>query len=444
MPPKKKPNNSKSGKKQAAPVTPTNAKKKPKTSNPKPAIKNPYASKKESKSRYVVYTLMSGEKRAFDNVLDSVEFSSDYESIITSCEHFETKAKMNAFIKCSTPTKTSEECIITDIDTKMSPEEKAKFNDMKAAIDFTKPMQEIHFNVKTSKKSNVAIIIIQGWRANGDKMWFIKQPFDKIISHYFKTSPTGNDFTDNLLTTLQLAKERDPDGQPNDQLFSERKSDGRKFYVNTMWGFVNIPVEEFASAEEEFSWFQDQATVTWNHVRTAQRSPLFNAVAKEFYSAKMWEKMNEKSDKGPTWTEFIQQCRVKVSAIDNLNKFVVLDEVKDMMMFLVKNELQEKKYPNDDTVITSNNTGITKVTPDKKENSNNNNTDEEEDPDHNSTSDGNNSDENEEENEESEDDEETNNTNDSDNDGSENDHESDNTPIQKIRRFNRKQLAGRN
>ena len=54
--------------------------------------------------------------------------------------------------------------------------------------------------------------------------------------------------------------------------------------------------------------------------------------------------MTNEQGYGFTLQKFIETCRVAVSRMDNLNKYVVLDDSKAIQMFLFEKELPHKKY----------------------------------------------------------------------------------------------------
>jgi hypothetical protein len=234
----------------------------------------------------------------------------------------------------------------------MSPEEKTKFDSIRIGIENSKPKATMHFLTKTTRLSNVVIVLFNPLAPDGKPMWFFKKPFDAILANYFKESPTGDAFTDDLFTNMQHSKRRDPDKGPDAVLMSEATASNSKTYAQFMLrSWANIPVGNFASATEEQEWIVKHLNVAWNHLRNAQRTALFMNVVKESMSPSFFGAMLKKKDWQPNLPGFIHDSRVKVEQCDNLNSYLILEEVKSLQLFLFKNKLPEKKYPNDDVVV---------------------------------------------------------------------------------------------
>ena len=229
----------------------------------------------------------------------------------------------------------------------LSADEKAKYLSITTAIEESKPKHELILWFKTTKKAKIAILIMEAKRDNGTDMWFFKTPLDKVWSQYFSATPNQHKFTNKFFTTMQTAKRRDNNAGTNDHMVSVNKKNGHKFPVGIFWCFVNIPVEKFTSVQEETTWIKENTQVAWNNFRKIQITPLFNAVHNASLSDAMKTAMTQ-NKYGPTFTQFVQECRVVVKPVDCLNKYIILDDVKDIMLFFVKNELEHKKYPNSD------------------------------------------------------------------------------------------------
>ena len=55
--------------------------------------------------------------------------------------------------------------------------------------------------------------------------------------------------------------------------------------------------------------------------------------------------MMKESNYTASFPDFIQKCRIKVEPLQNMNTLVVLDEVKNIQLFMIKNEQSKRKYP---------------------------------------------------------------------------------------------------
>jgi hypothetical protein len=287
----------------------------------------------------------------FDQSAEADDFMSEHDAIITNTHRFQTKAQMEAFVAASVPTvkdaNASVGATTPVIDLTLSPEDKTKFMSMRSAMENAKNKHEVILHVRTTKKSSIALFILEAKRDTGADMFYFKSPLDKIWSQWFSNQPEKHEFTNDFFTTMQTAKRRDPEGDVNDRLVSVRTKDQQKFPVSILWCFVNIQVEKIASATDELKWFQDNADIAWNNFRRVQLQPLWTALLHASLSEGMKTAFNV-AKFGPNFSQFVQECRVVVKPLDNLNKYVILDEAKNMQLLLVKNELEHKKYPNDD------------------------------------------------------------------------------------------------
>lgn len=143
---------------------------------------------------------------------------------------------------------------------------------------------------------------------------------------------------------------RDPEKGNNDPLMSApRGKDGKTFPVHVIWGFVNIPLAEarITSLRQEVEWVEENCQVCLQTLKQEVRKPVFQAAIAEAYTERMFKAMMKPSEYGPSFNQFFQSCRAQIEKADNLNKYVILDEVKTIQLFLIKNELEEKKYFDD-------------------------------------------------------------------------------------------------
>ena len=151
---------------------------------------NPYKGKKY----YVVYTLVSGDIEAFDDLAQATEFQADYESLIQTSEKFDTKAKMTAFIATSKKamaikTEQTAETPATAPAT-MSPEDKSKLSRIKSLMDAARPSDSWTFYWKTTPKSKIVIVIFVALNQWNEPTWFVKRQLQAVLVNYNKTTTT--------------------------------------------------------------------------------------------------------------------------------------------------------------------------------------------------------------------------------------------------------------
>jgi hypothetical protein len=101
----------------------------------------------------VVFLMEDGGIKSFESRSEADDYEEDYGQLIKTREYFATKEKMNNFVtahKAATPTKTT---VVTPEIKEMTPEEKAKFNRIKARIIDSKPTAKMLYSWKTTKRS---------------------------------------------------------------------------------------------------------------------------------------------------------------------------------------------------------------------------------------------------------------------------------------------------
>lgn len=307
----------------------------------KPKLKsNPY------KKYYVVYTLTSGDMESFEDIEASMEFQQEYESLISSSQYFDTKAKMNAFV---TAGKDAAEKPDPDVEVisgeAMSPDDKNRFNRIRAMMEQAKPKDTLFIYWKTTPKSKIAVFVLVAKSQWKDRVWFVKKPFGDVLVNYFKATPTDNTFANDFLTNIKTAKERDQEKGNNDTRVEIRKTDGRSFDQYLMWTWCNLPIDKFESEQDEVTYIEENVGATIAHIRSAQRTTLFMHVVQTAYTEAMFNAMQTAKPNSTTFKDFVQKCRIQVEKCPNLNKFLILDESKTIQMFLWKNEVKTRKYP---------------------------------------------------------------------------------------------------
>lgn len=332
-------------------------------------VQNPYKLQKprvvEDKStplNFAVFQLCNGEMKSFVTPVEAQEFADEHQALILGCQYFATKTAMDTYLRtASSPAKmlaATEQVSLADL----SPEDKSKFQQIRAALERSKPTSTINFAIKTTKKSLVAIIFIYARDELGRPVWFFKDPLPKVFQQYISAIPTEHLFTNQFLTTLSSVEQRDPEKGPEDAIMTVRKEDNRSWTQKIMWGWVNIQPNNFTSADEEMAWLDAMVRVTWMNAVSMSANPIFRASLQTAMSERMYAAIYKVPKFGPNFPDFMQHCKVNVTRLDNLNSLTILDRVKELQLFLIKNEQGEKKYPNADTVTFHNDTG-TKLFP---------------------------------------------------------------------------------
>lgn len=307
---------------------------------------NPYAlvGDVSGKGNFVVYTLLNGDVKAFVSPVEAREFAAEHQEVINSENTFSTKSRMDAFLAASVFMRAG----TTVTAASMSPQDKTNFNTIRVALEQNRPHSEIKLYFKTTKRSEVVLVFFCATTAGGQPVWWFKRPMDALLAKYFQTLPTTSEFANDLLTTLTTVEARDPEKGPNDVLVSIRKKDNRAFPQFVIYGWAKINVTGLSSSKHEAEWISDSLHTTWNLVQQESKKPVFVEAMKTAFTEAMYKAMTKESDYGPNFSQWMSNCRIVVSPLDNLNTLVVLDKSKDLQLFLCKNEWEHKKYPNDD------------------------------------------------------------------------------------------------
>lgn len=315
------------------------------------------AEDKSTRSNFAVFQLCNGELKSFRTPVEAQDFADEHEALILHAQYFATKTAMDAYIRtASSPAKMLAAVDQTSL-ADLSPADKSKFQQIRAALESAKPACTINFAIKTTKKSLVAIIFVYARDELGRPVWFFKDPLPKVFQQYIAAIPSDNAFANSLLTTLQSVEQRDPDKGPEDAIMNVRKEDNRAWPQKIMYGWVDINPRSFASADEEMAWLDAMCRFTWMIAVSISSTAIFRASLQTAMSERFYAAIYKTPKFGPNFPDFMQHCKVNVTRLDNLNTLTVLEQVKTLQLFLVKNEQAEKKYPNADTVTFENNTG---------------------------------------------------------------------------------------
>lgn len=312
---------------------------------PAPPVKtptNPYAKKKNN---FTVFTLLNGDIKTFVRPDEAQEFATEHQEVISAEQKFSTKAEMDSYVK-SINSVTGSDTGLTAAPT-LSPQDKTNLNAIRATLERSRPHPVLKMEWKTTKRSKIVLIFLRAYSEAGALLWWWKRPMALLIANYFAACPTTCIFANDLLTTITLAEMRDPEKGPNDQVVNIRKSDGRKFGQDLLYGWANIH-PNLGSAKEEQYWIEQGCKTTADLIRNESKKPVFREAMKDAFSEKMLEALMKESAYGPNFAQWMQNFRVEVEPVDNLNNLVILDKSKQLQMFLCRNEQEHKKYPNDD------------------------------------------------------------------------------------------------
>ncbi len=138
--------------------------------------------------------------------------------------------------------------------------------------------------------------------------------------------------------------ERDPEKGNNDAKVNIRKEDSREFKQNIFYTWFTIPWEKLRSREDEDEFIRGTTEEAVSQMRLALKNSVFLECIETVFTEKMFKAMTNEQGYGFTLQKFIETCRVTVSRMENMNKYVVLDDSKSMQMFLFEKELPHKKY----------------------------------------------------------------------------------------------------
>ena len=322
------------------------------------AVKNKnVASRQLSGSLYRVYILDGGrDHRKVDSWDDAQEFEAEYATIIDSWSDFPTRTKMNKFLEqatkhteeTTTPAKNNSEDDTVAVVENLTPDEKTKFNRIRTLLEEYKPHNAINVYWKTTKYSKLCCVLFCAKNEKDQDMWFIRPPFQHCVSGYHVEYPHSNIAVNEFWTNFRTAAMRDPDKGPSDAKMNIRKKDNAEFAQYIMWTTFTIPVESIPSAPKEQEFIEGVINESVGSLRQAQRTSVFMNVVKEAYSRTMYEAMMKPPMYGVNFPTYIQTARVKAIRLENLNKFVTLENSNEIKRLLFKHDLPEKKYPNDD------------------------------------------------------------------------------------------------
>ena len=294
---------------------------------------------KTSKNRYVVFTLDNGRRKGFDDEVDASEFRMEFGPVISSETTFTCPEKMQAYVSNASASEAKSSMTAVNL----SPEDKKKRSKALKTLQDKKGSCVWNFYVKTTKSSAVAIVVLYP-TIYERYVWYVKKPIDEAWKQFFRNFTTGFPEVDEFWTNLTSVVERDPEKGNNDAKVNVRKDDGREFKQNIFYTWFTIPWQKLKSREDEDEFIKGTAEEAVSQMRLALKNSVFLECIETVFTEKMFKAMTNEQGYGFTLQKFIETCRVSVSRMDNLNKYVVLDDSKAIQMFLFEKELPHKKY----------------------------------------------------------------------------------------------------
>lgn len=305
------------------------------------------------KQKYHVFVLNNGQKRYVKGENESDNFLEEYDDFIEEHKTFSSDKAARDFINSNenhTHKKKKETTVKSASRENLSPSDKDKLKRVKRIIERETPRPTICFDWKTTKHSHqVAVLIRPLGSDNKTPQWFLKTPFHRLLKGWFIENETEVSQINELFTNIALVKMRDPKKGPNDALTSPPTERNPKEYTQfVFWTHFTLPVRNLNSATQEQGFIEHLLVDAVRKLKVEAKSHVFKSAAEMTYTPKQWESMNNPTAYGGTWDYYFSTCRTATKRCDNLNTFVVMDDVKLIKNYLFSNELPEKKYPTDD------------------------------------------------------------------------------------------------
>ena len=294
--------------------------------------------------RFVVFTLSNGQRRGFDNDADAAEFRLEYGTLVIAENVLSTRQQMENFINRAAVNASPSVRVKQENDVEaISPDDKNRWARMQQSLQNSRPVPALTARHKTTRMSTKAVVVIEATDATGKIMWWFKPPMNLVWREYLKEFPASSVTTNEIWGNVSSAVARDPDKDENTPKMTFSKQKDKSFQVYVFWTFFTIDYETCQSYEAEQLWIEQALAEAMAWMRTAQKHPVYMNAIKTAFSEGMYRHMMQ-SSYSPTVDQFFQTCRTNIEKLDNLNRYVILDESKTIKLFLCSSELRTKKY----------------------------------------------------------------------------------------------------
>ena len=323
----------------------------PKKGKKQPAVVSPAAAETVGMGSYcVVYVMNDGRRHGFDNESDAMEFKVDYGDIVENTVRFNDVKSMKEFLSAApTPSKSTPAGVeVIDVDN-LSPDDKKKLSRITAAIEESKPTPSICCYWQTTRMSHKCIVVLLAYDSNGRGVWFFKSPLHRVLKGYFASTPTDHSAVNEFFMNMSTVAQRDPNGGQEDKLKTFNEAGDKEYVTLIFHSSFTLPVANLNSADQEKQFIEMTITETMERLRHESKTPVFNMAMKQAFSPNMHNAMMKEDACGGNFSRFVKDYRVKIHHCPNLNKCVVLADVKTLKMVLFDSGTV-KKYPGADTL----------------------------------------------------------------------------------------------
>ena len=278
-------------------------------------------------------------------------------------KYFETKQQYNTYqktakkqkiVKTPSPAKTPD--LQTPVgDKKLSPQEKASIERIKAKVQQNLPTERFELYYKTTTHSKIAIIIIRPKNYKGEEMWNVKaEHLVGTMPYYVDEFPHENPLIQFALKNLMKAVMRDlsaPSTKGKENTSKTTNKEKKQFKQYVAYTHINLPTEDLESKDDEMNFLTNFCNDLGLALKQIQVQPAYLAVLENSVKPKFWEYM-EKPKSGMSFIEFVEAAKVKVEEAGLFVDHVIQDDSRNMTNLLWSNRLNKRKYP-DPALINS-------------------------------------------------------------------------------------------
>jgi hypothetical protein len=302
--------------------------------------------------KYYYFELKDDRDETVIGTNKALSFLDDWESIVVQVRKFKTKKLYDSFIAVLNLNKESNKVLPATPPTKSQKLSSAEMDSAKrlaAESEDSSPSNEIVATWKTTSHSTLVVVFIELLTAEGNIPWCWK-PLVVIgtLSRWPQFFKVNDEEFGNFLRSLSHAFVRDPTSvDPNKKLVTLfNPSPGKTINIDNhiLYGYVNIPVDDLGSTEEEKNWINERMNLLLDQFRTLMELPLFEAALKEKTYKKDYIEKIFNPVKGLNLPYFLSTSRNRVEMVGHLTDHVVKTEADIIMSHLYNNRQIEKKY----------------------------------------------------------------------------------------------------